>query len=171
MINDQYYRRRYVISGIAIVIVLVYIVRLFYLQVIDQSTRNQADNNALVKQTIYPSRGLIYDRNGELLVFNQPIYEITMVMRDMGNDWDTTAFCNYLQISSEEFDNRISEIKDKRKNKGYSRWTPQVFMNQLKKEDIATLQEFLDCFPGIQIQKRTLRDYTYNSAAHVLGSV
>ena len=60
---------------VAVVVVLVYIIRLFYLQVIDQSTKNQADNNALVKQTIYPSRGLIYDRNGELLVFNQPIYE------------------------------------------------------------------------------------------------
>lgn len=171
MINDQNYRRRYVISGIAIVVVLVYIIRLFYLQIIDQSTKDQADNNALVKQTIYPSRGLIYDRNGELLVFNQPIYEITMVMREMGKDWDTTAFCQCLQISRTEFDERIAEIKDKKKNRGYSRWTPQVFMSQLKKEDIATLQESQFLFPGIQIQKRTLRDYTYKAAAHVLGSV
>ena len=171
MINDQYYRRRYIISGIAIVVVLVYMVRLFYLQVIDQSTKGQADNNALVKQTVYPSRGLIYDRHGELLVFNQPIYEITLTMRDMGSDWDTTAFCRCLHISREEFDDRVKEIKDKRKNKGYSRWTPQVFMSQLKKEDIATLQEAMFLFPGIQIQKRTLRDYTYKAAAHVLGSV
>ena len=171
MINDPYYKRRYVISGIAVVIVLVYIMRLFYLQVIDKSTEKEADSNALVKQTIYPSRGLIYDRNGELLVFNQPIYEITMTMRDMGKEWDTTAFCQCLQISREEFDERINEIKDKRKNRGYSRWTPQVFMSQLKKEDIASLQESLVFFPGIQIQKRTLRDYTYNAAAHVLGSV
>ena len=171
MINDQNYRRRYVISGIAIVVVLVYIIRLFYLQIIDQSTKDQADNNALVKQTIYPSRGLIYDRNGELLVFNQPIYEITMVMREMGKDWDTTAFCQCLQISRTEFNERIAEIKDKKKNRGYSRWTPQVFMSQLKKEDIATLQESKFFFPGIQIQKRTLRDYTYKAAAHVLGSV
>ena len=171
MINDQYYRRRYVISGIAIGIVLVYIIRLFYLQVIDQSTAGQADNNALVKQTIYPSRGLIYDRNGELLVFNQPIYEVTMTMRDMQEGWDTTYFCQCLHITREEFDTRILDIKDRRKNRGYSRWTPQVFMNQLKKEDIATLQEALFMFPGVQIQKRTLRDYTYNAAAHVLGSV
>ena len=171
MINDSNYRRRYVISGIAVGIVLVYIIRLFYLQIIDQSTKDQADNNALVKQTIYPSRGLIYDRNGELLVFNQPIYEITMVMREMGKDWDTTAFCNCLKITREEFNERLVEIKDKKKNKGYSRWTPQVFMSQLKKEDIATLQEELFFFPGIQIQKRTLRDYTYKAAAHVLGSV
>ena len=171
MINDQFYRRRYVISGIAVGVVLVYIIRLFFLQIIDQSTKDQADNNALVKQTIYPSRGLIYDRNGELLVFNQPIYEITMTMRDMGAGWDTLAFCRSLQISREEFDERIAEIKDRRKNRGYSRWTPQVFMSQLKKEDIATLQESLFLFPGVQIQKRTLRDYTYKAAAHVLGSV
>ena len=171
MINDQFYRRRYVISGIAVLIVLVYIVRLFYLQIIDQSTKDQADNNALVKHIIYPSRGLIYDRNGELLVFNQPIYEITMTMREMGKDWDTTAFCRCLDISREEFDERLVEIKDRRKNRGYSRWTPQVFMSQLKKEDIATLQEELFLFPGVDIQKRTLRDYTYKAAAHVLGSV
>ena len=128
MINDPTYRRRYVISGIAVVVVLVYIVRLFYLQVIDQSTKDQADNNALVKQTIYPSRGLIYDRNGELLVFNQPIYEITMVMREMKQGWDTAAFCACLGITDKEFDERIAEIKDRRKNRGYSRWTPQVFM-------------------------------------------
>jgi len=154
-----------------VLIVLVYIVRLFYLQIIDQSTKDQADNNALVKHIIYPSRGLIYDRNGELLVFNQPIYEITMTMREMGKDWDTTAFCRCLDISREEFDARLAEIKDRRKNRGYSRWTPQVFMSQLKKEDIATLQEELFLFPGIDIQKRTLRDYTYKAAAHVLGSV
>ena len=171
MINDPHYRRRYVISGIAVVVVLVYIIRLFFLQIIDQSTKDQADNNALVRQTIYPSRGLIYDRNGELLVFNQPIYEITMTMREMGKEWDTTAFCNCLKINRSEFDERIAEIKDRRKNRGYSRWTPQVFMGQLKKEDIATLQEELFLFPGIKIQKRTLRDYTYNAAEHVLGSV
>jgi penicillin-binding protein 2 len=173
MINDQFYRRRYVISGIAIGIVLVYIIRLFYLQIIDQSTKDQADNNALVKQTIFPSRGLIYDRNGELLVFNQPIYEVTLTMYDMkkNKQWDTTAFCQCLHITRAEFDERISEIKDRRKNRGYSRHTPQVFMSQLKKEDIATLQEFQSMFPGVHIQKRTLRDYTYKAAAHVLGSV
>lgn len=171
MINDKYYNRRFVISGIAIAVVLVYVIRLFYLQIIDQSTKNQADNNALVKQTVFPARGLIYDRNGELLVFNQPIYEVTITMRDMGDDWDTLSFCQCLNINREEFNERIAEIKDRSKNRGYSRWTPQIFMSQLKKEDIATLQESIFMFPGVQIQKRTLRDYTYRAAAHVLGSV
>ena len=171
MINDPHYRRRYVITGIAVVIVLVYIIRLFFMQIVDKSTADQADSNALVKQTIYPSRGLIYDRNGELLVFNQPIYEVTMVIRDMGKQWDTLAFCQCLNITQKEFDTRMADIKDINKNKGYSSWTPQVFISQLKKEDIAALQESLYRFEGIHIRKRTLRDYTYKSAAHVLGSV
>lgn len=171
MINNQYYRRRFVISGITVGIVLIYIIRLVYIQIIDQSPTQIADNNALVKQTIYPSRGLIYDRNGELLVFNQPIYEVTMIMREMGHNFDTLAFCSTLQISRSDFDQRIAEIKDRKKNKGYSPYTAQVFMNQLQKEDIAILQENLFQFPGIHIRKRTLRDYTYNAAAQVLGSV
>ena len=171
MINDPHYRRRYVISGIAIVIVVTYIIRLFYLQVIDQSTADQADNNALVRQTIYPSRGLIYDRNGELLVFNQPIYDVTMILRDMSKPFDTLSFCQCLNISREEYETRMADMKDTKKNKGFSTWTPQVFMNQLKKEDVAALQEALYMFPGIHIRKRTLRDYTYDAAAHVLGSV
>ena len=171
MINDPHYRRPYVIGGIAIVIVVTFIIRLFYLQVIDKSTADLAESNALVKQTIYPSRGLIYDRNGELLVFNQPIYEVTMVVRDMGKQFDTLSFCNCLNISQEEFETRMTDLKDIQKNRGYSSWTPQVFMSQLKKEDIAALQESMYLFPGIHLQKRTLRDYKYCSAAHVLGSV
>ena len=171
MINDKYYNRRYVISGIAVGIVLIYIIKLFIVQIIDQSTQEKADNNALVRQTIYPSRGLIYDRNGELLVFNQPIYDVTMVMREMGKDFDTLAFCGVLGIDRATFDNRIAEISNRRKNRGFSRYTPQVFLSQLSKADIAPLQESLYRFPGISLRKRTVRDYTYKAAAHALGSV
>ena len=87
MINDTLYRRKYLIGGIAVVVVLVYIVRLFMLQIIDQSTQTKAENNAQLRQTIYPSRGLIYDRNGELLVANQPIYEVTMNGRRCSRWW------------------------------------------------------------------------------------
>lgn len=171
MLNDKNYKRRYTVSAIAVGVVLIYIVRLFFLQVIDSSSNGKADSNALVRRTIYPSRGLIYDRNGELLVFNQPIYEVTMIVREMGRQFDTIAFCNALDISTQEFDTRMADIKNRKKNRGYSSYTPQVFMNQLKKEDIANLQESLFRFPGIQISKRTIRDYTYNAASHVLGSV
>ncbi len=174
MINDKYYRRRYVIAAIACMVVLTYIIRLFYLQIIDTTGKDKAENISLVHQTIYPSRGLIYDRNGELLVFNQPIYEVTMLMREMNEGeepFDTLSFCQVLSITKEDFDVRVADIKNKRKNKGYSRHTPQIFLSQLNKEDVARLQEQLWKFPGIDIRNRTLRDYTYPAAAHVLGNV
>lgn len=171
MINDKYYKRRFVIGGIAVAVVLVYIIRLFALQIIDTTTNDQADSNALVRQTIYPSRGLIYDRNGELLVFNQPIYEVMLIMNEMRAGFDTLAFCRALNIERADFDARIAEISNRKKNRGFSTYTPQIFLSQQKKEDIATLQESSFLFPGMYIRRRTLRDYTYNAAANVLGSV
>lgn len=171
MINDQYYRRRFVIGGITVGIVLVYIIRLFYIQIVDRDLMQMADSNALVRQTIYPARGLIYDRNDTLLVFNQPIYEITIIESEMGTHFDTLAFCNTLQLTRDDFDQRMTEIKDRKKNRGYSSYTPQVFLGQQNKTDIAYLQETLFQFPGVHINKRTLRDYAYPAAAQVLGSV
>ena len=85
-------------------VVFSFIIRLFFLQVIDQSTKEKAENNAQLRQTIYPSRGLIYDRNGELLVANQPIYEVTMVVREMTKvQFDTLGLCGALRITREEF--------------------------------------------------------------------
>lgn len=169
--SDKYYNRRYVISAIAVLTVFVYLCRLFYLQVIDKSTIDKAENNALVKQTVYAPRGLIYDRNGELLVFNQPIYEVTMTMQEMGKRFDTIGFCQTMNIDTCYFNERIKHIKNRELNRGYSRYTPQVFLSQLSKEEIAPLQEGIYKYPGISIRQRTLRGYTYPYAAQVLGSV
>ena len=171
MLNDPYYKRKYVIGGIAIAVVLVYIIRLLFLQVIDQSTQEKAENNAQLRQVIYPSRGLIYDRNGELLVSNQPIYEVTLVVKEMGKDFDTLEFCTALHIDREAFEARMHDMTDRRKNRGYSRFTPQVFMEQLSKEEVARLQQEQYKYFGVGIRCRTLRDYTYPIASHVLGSV
>ena len=124
MINDPNYNRRYVIAGIAVLVVLTYIVRLFILQVIDQSTQGKAETNAQLRQTIYPSRGLIYDRNGELLVANQPIYEVTMIVREMQNSaFDTLSFCEKLRITPIEFEERMQNMMNSRKNRGFSRYS------------------------------------------------
>lgn len=171
MLNDPFYKRKYVIGGIAVAVVLVYIVRLFFLQVIDQSTQEKAENNAQLRQVIYPSRGLIYDRNGELLVANQPIYEVALVVKEMGQDFDTLGFCTALHIDREAFEARMHEMTDHRKNRGYSRFTPQVFREQLDKEEVAQLQQEQYKYAGVSIRCRTLRDYTYPIASHVLGSV
>lgn len=172
MINDPNYNRRYVIAGIAILVVLTYIVRLFILQVIDQSTQGKAETNAQLRQTIYPSRGLIYDRKGELLVANQPIYEVTVIVREMQNSaFDTLSFCEKLQITPEEFEERMQNIQNPRRNRGFSRYSPQVFMDQLHQEDVAALQQELYKYAGVDVRCRTLRDYMYPIASHVLGSV
>ena len=171
MIVDKFYKRQYVISGLAITVVAIYILRLFVLQIIDQSTKAQADSNALVKQTIYPARGLIYDRNGVLLVFNQPIYEIRLIPYEMGADFDTLTFCHALNMEREMFAERMALMKDRKRNPGYSLYSPQSFLSNLNKEEVAVLQQSLYRFPGVYLTKRTLRDYTYPVASHVLGSV
>ena len=172
MINDKNYNRRYVIAGIAVLVVLTYIIRLFILQVIDQSTQGKAETNAQLRQIIYPSRGLIYDRNGELLVANQPIYEVTMIVKEMQTClFDTVGFCKALQIDSMEFQKRMNNMTNRRKNRGYSRFSPQVFMDQLQQEEVAALQQELYKYAGVDVRCRTLRDYMYPIASHVLGSV
>ena len=172
MINDSLYRRKYLIGGIAVTVVLLYIIRLFLLQVIDQSTQEKAENNAQLRETIYPSRGLIYDRNGELLVANQPIYEVTMVVREMTKGpFDTIGLCNALKISRDSFEIRMENMTNRKKNRGYSRFSPQIFMPNLSQEEIAQLQQEKYKYPGVDIRIRTLRDYTYPIASHVLGSV
>ena len=171
MTNDPYTRRPFIIAGSVVLVVLIFIIRLFWLQVIDQSQKAKADSNALLRQVIYPSRGLIYDRNGELLVFNQPIYEVTLIMQEMRHGFDTVAFCQCLGIDSLEFADRMAAIRDTRRNRGFSTYTPQVFMSQLSKQEVASLRETSYKFSGAGIRKRTLRGYSYPYAAHILGSV
>ena len=170
MINDNFYKRQYVISGMAIFVVIAYIALLFNMQVIETSS-GSVDGNAIIKQTIYPARGLIYDRNDSLLVYNQPIYEVMMTMNEMSKDFDTLAFCHLLRIDKQMFDQRIEDLHDTRKNPGWSTWTQQVFMSQLKKEDVAQLQEELYKFRGVEIRNRTIRNYNCDVAAHILGSI
>jgi penicillin-binding protein 2 len=162
--------RRFVLIGAVISVALIFIIRLFYLQVIDNDYKVWADNNAFLNKTLYPSRGLIYDRNGKLLVYNQPAYDVMLIMREV-EPFDTIDFCNILGITKEIFLRRIQEIKNRRLNPGYSSYVPQVFMNQLSAQECGALQEKLYKFPGFYIQNRTVRKYEYPYAAHVLGGV
>ncbi|MDE7124912.1 MAG: penicillin-binding protein 2, partial [Muribaculaceae bacterium] len=123
-------KRKYVIAGFILAIAAIYLVRLYSLQINDDAYKRSADSNAFLKKTVYPSRGLMYDRNGELVVFNQPAYDVMMIPRDV-EPFDTIDFCNALNITREQFDKRISDMKDKRLNPGYSSYTPQQFMSHL----------------------------------------
>lgn len=170
MINDTLQNRRTVIAIIMSVVIIVYILRLFSIQIIESRYKEGADSNAFLKKTQFPPRGLLYDRNHTLLVYNKPAYDIALIMREVRN-LDTIAFCKALNIEKQYFINRIEEIKNRKKNPGYSSYTPQLFMTQLNIEDIATMQQSMYKYPGFYIQNRTLREYAYPNAAHVLGSI
>ena len=170
MVNDIYYKRKYIISIIIVSVVVIFIIRLFAIQILDETAPEKAAKNAQLTQIIYPSRGLIFDRNDSLLVFNHPVYDVMLIFNEMGKNFDTLSFCSNLSISQEEFNERTQQIR-RQKNRGFSKYTPQLFLSQLTKENISRLQEHLYLFPGVSIRKRTLRDYTYNSASHILGNV
>ena len=123
--------RKIVIGGVAIFIVAVYVIRLFTLQVMSDDYRKSADSNAFLKRIEYPSRGVIRDRNGKLLVYNQPSYDIMVVMNEEKGHLDTLDFCQTLGITKDYFIKRMNDIKDPAKNPGYSRFTQQLFMTQI----------------------------------------
>ena len=163
--------RRLIIGGIAITVVVVYIVRLFTLQLASDDYKKNADSNAFLKKIEFPSRGTISDRNGELMVYNQPSYDIMVVMNEEKGRLDTTEFCRAIGITKEFFIQRMDEIKDRNKNPGYSRFTQQLFMSQLSDREYSVFREKMFRFPGFYVQKRSIRQYQYPYAAHVLGDV
>jgi len=160
--------RRFVIGGVAIAIVVVYIIRLFSLQITSDDYKKSADSNAFLKKIDYPSRGVISDRNGKLLVYNQPAYDIMVVMNEARGRLDTLEFCHALGITREEFDRRMTNIKS---TPNYSRFTEQLFLPQLSDKDFSVFQEKMYRFPGFYVQRRSIRQYQHPCAAHVLGDV
>jgi len=163
-------KRKYVIGGFVVVLVIIYIIRLFNLQINNDDLKQRADSNAFLRRTIYPARGLIYDRNDELVVFNQPAYDVMLIPRDV-QPFDTLAFCNILNITREQFDKKWAEMKNPSVNPGYSPYTQQKFITHLSQEDYGRLQEKLYLFPGFFIQKRTVRQYNHLAAANILGNI
>ena len=163
--------RKYVIGGVAVVIVVTYIIRLFTLQLLSDDYKKNADSNAFLRKVEFPSRGVITDRNDKLLVYNQPAYDIMVVMNEESGRLDTMEFCNALNITKEFFVQRMNDIKDRSKNPGYSRYTQQLFMSQLSDKEFSVFQEKAFRFPGFYVQKRSIRRYQYPYAAHVLGDV
>ena len=163
--------RRFVIAGVAILIVIVYTIRLFMLQITSDDYKKSADSNAFLKKIEYPSRGAILDRTGKLMVYNQPAYDIMVVMNEIKGRLDTLEFCQTLGITRQEFDRRMATIKDRNRNPGYSRFTQQIFMSQLSDKDFSIFQEKMFRFPGFYVQKRSVRQYQYAMGAHVLGDV
>lgn len=161
---DIFKQRKYFIQIIFILVSIIYIIRLFALQVVDSSYKISASNNVLRYITQYPARGMIYDRNGELLVYNQAAYDLMLVPRQL-ESFDTTDFCNIINISKQQL---LEKIK---KAKKYSYFKPSIFLKQMSSITYANLQEKLYKFHGFFVQTRTLRKYPEKIAAHALGYV
>lgn len=163
-------KRRFVVGGLVLLILLIYVIRLFFLQVVDDKYKIMAQDNAFLTRTVYPARGMIYDRNGELLVYNQPAYDLVVTMREV-KELDTLDLCNTLGITLDIFNDRMREIKDRSKNPGYSSYTQQTFATQLSIQDYAKLQQRMFKYKGFEIRPRTIRQYKHAIAPHILGNI
>ncbi len=159
-----YFNRKYVFIGLFLFTGLVFLVRLFYVQILADRFILSASNNVLRYITQYPARGLIYDRNGELLVYNEAAYDMMVIPRQV-KEMDTVEFCRLLEIDLEDFRERIKKATQ------YSSYKPSIFESQISRENFGALQEKMFMFPGFFVQPRTLRKYPNPIAAHMLGYV
>lgn len=165
--EPNYINRKYILGGIAVAVVIIYLIRLFLLQLMSDDYKKNADSNAFRKEIQYPSRGLILDRKGRLLVYNESSYNIMVVMNDQ-RGIDTLDFCQTVGITKDFYIKRMDEIKSKI---SYSRYTPQLFMSQIPAEEFSVFREKLFRFKGFSVEKRSVRHYTTGLGAHLLGDV
>ena len=156
--------RKLLLAGLTLIIGILFISRLFQLQVVNTTYQRLSDNNAILEISDYPERGFIYDRNGKLLVANQAAYDI-MIIPENVIPFDTLSFCELTGVSKERL------IKSLKKARRYSKRLPSVIVNQISKETYATLQEQMWKYEGFFIQKKSLRDYRIGFGANVLGYV
>ncbi len=161
---DTFTKRKYLLIGIFSGVAFIIILRLFFIQVLSPSYKISAASNVLRRVVNYPARGLIYDRNEKLLVYNQAAYDVQVIPREL-KAFDTLAFCRIVGVEKEEL---VTELK---KAKSYSRYKPSAVIKQLSSQRYAILQEQLFKYPGFYIQARTLRQYPDLIAAHILGYV
>ena len=157
-------QRRIIIIALMVALMGIYLVRLFSMQVIDRKYKDLARNNAIREVVQQPPRGLIYDRNDSLLVYNEAAYDL-MVTPNQLHEFDTALFCQLLGIDKEQVDKRL------RKAKRYSYYKSSVFLEQISAEQYGAFQENLYQFKGFYAQTRSLRIYPHNIAAHTFGYV
>lgn len=167
--SSPFEERRYAVIAFIILIALAYIGRLYYVQIVDDRYKLTARNQAFVFKTDYPPRGVIYDRNGKLLVFNQVAYDLMCVPRDM-KDCDTMELCKILNITKEEFLQRMVKFSGSLKEAKRD-FRTYIFEAQVLPELNARIQEKLYKLNGFFVQPRTVRKYTYPIAAHLLGYI
>ncbi len=163
--ENKFANRKVIISGFIVLILLIYISRLFYLQVPDNHYKRSAENNATRHIIQYPSRGLIFDRTGELLAYNKPVFDVVAVFREV-QAFDTTEFCNIVGEDRQKFVKKFKELK-----RTSSWFRPKIIISLLSFERYSLLEEKLYKFKGFYTQPRTIRAYAKPVAAAVLGYV
>ena len=156
--------RRFVIIGFFAVVGLIYLARLFYLQVLDESYSIVSSSNSIKRVIEIPFRGQIYDRTGKLIVYNTPVYDL-LVTPNKARVPDTLRFCQVLGIERRDFDSLMKAASS------YSRFKPSLFLRQLSKEDFASIQDIMVDYSGFQFAKSSLRTYTAPTLANTLGYV
>ena len=160
--------RKFVIAGFLLIIVILFGIRLFNLQIKETKYKESALSNAFLRRVTYPARGLVYDRNGNLVVYNDLSYDLMLVPRDLGKDFDTLSLAKVLNMS---MDDMRKSWEDMKKQPSYSAYSPQKLISQLSIADYGRLQEKLYMFPGVFVQSRTIRDYNYHAGANILGNI
>lgn len=161
---NPYVNRKYLVGSIFILFVLAYMVRLFYIQVIDEQYKFSAENNSQRRIIKYPPRGVIYDRNGLLMVQNEAAFDLMVIPRQV-QPFDTVDFCEMLNVKLEDFRVMLQKATD------YSGYRPSPLVSQVSAETYAIMQEKIFKFPGFFFQSRTLRRYPKPVASHLLGYV
>jgi penicillin-binding protein 2 len=161
---NSFFARRYVVTAIFVTLCLTLLVRLFYMQIVEDKYFLASNNNVIRKLIMYPARGPILDRNGKILVQNEPVYDVTVIPHEV-KDFDTLAFCKMIGIDKDGFDKRFSKALK------YSPYRTSIFEKQLPATLYASLQEKLSEFPGFYVQPRTIRTYPDSIAAHFLGYI
>jgi penicillin-binding protein 2 len=160
----NYGDRKFVIIIIFISVAVIFIFRLFFLQVVDDKWKIQAANASERIITEFPSRGLVFDRYGEIMVANTAVYDLMVIPKDV-KDIDTIALCQLLGIETAQYSERMSEARN------YSRHKPSFFEKQIPAYQYVPIAENLHRFPGFYGQPRTLRHYSRPVAAHAMGYV
>ena len=164
MYKKDYSSRRFIIILVFVAVAMLYVIKLYYLQVADNKYSHTAKGMVIRKVIEYPARGRIYDRNNKLIVYNDAVYDLMVIPRQVSN-LDTAEFCKLLDIDKAYFDKRMAKVKR------YSTYKPSIFIKQLSKEEYARIEDKMYKYKGFFVNRRALRKYTKPIAAHLLGSV
>ena len=162
--NPLSQQRKIIIIGSMLLIALACVLKLFSLQVVNNRYKEAAERNAIREVTITPPRGLIYDRNDSLLVYNEAAYDLMVIPKNV-QPFDTMDLCQSIDITKEELCQKLEKART------YSPLLPSIIKQQMKKEDYGVLQEKMHKFPGFFVQNRILRSYPVPIAAHILGYI